>query len=95
VLILWIAFNAFTDLFLAVFPSWVLWSLNLQLWRKIALTMVTGAGVFGAVITGYKAYQLRNLPGHDNLTGKYILKTVKSRLISVLVTWAPITIWNT
>jgi len=33
--------------------------------------MIMGAGVFGAAITAYKAYQLRNLPGHDNLTGKW------------------------
>ncbi|KAK2757988.1 hypothetical protein FQN54_004394 [Arachnomyces sp. PD_36] len=73
------SFNAFTDLFLALFPSWIFWSLNMTLRRKIGLMMLMGVGVFGAAITSYKAYQLRNLTGHDDLT----------------ISWAPITIWNT
>lgn len=63
-----IAFNAFTDLVLAIFPAWIFWGLNMTIRRKIGLIMLMGVGVFGAAITSYKAYQLRNLPGHDNLT---------------------------
>lgn len=36
--------------------------------RKIGLTLLFGVGVFGCVITSIKAYQLRNIGGHDNLT---------------------------
>ncbi|PGG99792.1 hypothetical protein AJ79_08414 [Helicocarpus griseus UAMH5409] len=72
------SFNAFTDLVLALFPTWVFWNLQMKTRRKIGLMLVMGAGIFGAVITSYKAYQLRNLTGHNNLT--------KS--------WSPITIWN-
>jgi hypothetical protein len=42
----------------------------MKLRRKIGLMMVMGVGIFGAAITSYKAYNLRNLPGHSNLTSK-------------------------
>jgi hypothetical protein len=41
--------------------------------RKIGLMLLLGVGVFGCVITGIKAYQLRNLDGHDNMTGVSIV----------------------
>lgn len=36
--------------------------------RKIGLTLLFGVGIFGCVITSIKAYQLRNIGGHSNLT---------------------------
>ena len=53
----------------------------MKLRRKIALMALMGVGVFGAVITSYKAYQLRNLPGHDNLTGKLPLSCNKATCV--------------
>jgi hypothetical protein len=63
------AFNASTDFFLGLFPSFIFWKLRMPLRRKIGLMLLLGVGVFGCVVTGIKAYQLRNLDGHDNLTG--------------------------
>ena len=59
-----------------------------------------GAGIFGAVITGYKAYNLRNLPGHSNLTSKcsILAKHCRTKCLKRglhLGSWTPITIWNT
>ncbi|KAL2865275.1 uncharacterized protein BJX67DRAFT_359117 [Aspergillus lucknowensis] len=73
------SFNAFTDFVLGLLPAYCFWNLQIPLRRKIGLMLLFGVGVFGCVITSIKAYQLRNLTGHDNLT--------KS--------WSPITIWNT
>ncbi|KAI9375032.1 hypothetical protein BJX61DRAFT_209289 [Aspergillus egyptiacus] len=73
------SFNAFTDFIFGLMPAYSFWNLQMPLRRKIGLIVLFGAGVFGCVITSIKAYQLRNLPGHHNLT--------KS--------WSPITIWNT
>ncbi|KAL2816040.1 hypothetical protein BDW59DRAFT_166507 [Aspergillus cavernicola] len=73
------SFNAFTDIILGLLPAYSFWNLQMPLRRKIGLMMLFAVGVFGCVITSIKAYQLRNLTGHDNLT--------KS--------WSPITIWNT
>ncbi|KAL4982724.1 hypothetical protein BDW68DRAFT_170385 [Aspergillus falconensis] len=73
------SFNAFTDIILGLLPAYSLYNLQMPLRRKIGLMLLFGVGVFGCVITSIKAWQLRNLTGHDNLT--------KS--------WSPITIWNT
>ncbi|KAL4881004.1 hypothetical protein BJY04DRAFT_189697 [Aspergillus karnatakaensis] len=73
------SFNAFTDIILGLLPAYSFWNLQMPLRRKIGLMLLFGVGVFGCVITSIKAWQLRNLTGHDNLT--------KS--------WSPITIWNT
>lgn len=37
--------------------------------RKIGLMMLMGVGIFCCVITSIKAYYLRKLDAHDNLTG--------------------------
>lgn len=63
-----IAFNAFTDIIFGLLPAFSFWNLQMPLRRKIGLMMLFGVGVFGCVITSVKAYQLRNLTGHDNLT---------------------------
>ncbi|KAL4733213.1 hypothetical protein BDV11DRAFT_175911 [Aspergillus similis] len=73
------SFNAFTDIILGLLPAYSFYNLQMPLRRKIGLMLLFGVGVFGCVITSIKAWQLRNLTGHDNLT--------KS--------WSPITIWNT
>ncbi|KAL3457974.1 hypothetical protein BJX64DRAFT_237532 [Aspergillus heterothallicus] len=73
------SFNAFTDIVLGLLPAFSFWNLQMPFRRKIGLMLLFGVGVFGCIITSIKAYQLRNLTGHDNLT--------KS--------WSPITIWNT
>ena len=64
-----LGFNAFTDLFLGLFPIYIFYDLQMPLRRKIGLTMLMGVGIFGCVVTSIKAYQLRNLDAHDNLTG--------------------------
>ncbi|KAL2835985.1 hypothetical protein BJY01DRAFT_222707 [Aspergillus pseudoustus] len=73
------SFNASTDILLGLLPAYSFWNLQMPFRRKVGLMLLFGVGVFGCVITSIKAYQLRNLTGHDNLT--------KS--------WSPITIWNT
>ncbi|KAL4784113.1 hypothetical protein BJX76DRAFT_348035 [Aspergillus varians] len=73
------SFNAFTDIIFGLLPAYSFWKLQMPLRRKIGLMMLFGVGIFGCIITSIKAYQLRNLTGHDNLT----------------TSWSPITIWNT
>jgi hypothetical protein len=38
------AYSAFTDVYLAVYPSVILWNLQMKLVRKIALTAALGIG---------------------------------------------------
>ncbi|KAL3439715.1 hypothetical protein BJX65DRAFT_291769 [Aspergillus insuetus] len=73
------AFNAFTDIILGLLPACSFWNSQMPFRHKIGLMLLFEVVVFGCVITSIKAYQLRNLTGHNNLT--------KS--------WSPITIWNT
>jgi hypothetical protein len=40
-----IAFNAITDLYLAVFPTTILWRLNLELRVKLGLVALLGLGI--------------------------------------------------
>jgi hypothetical protein len=40
-----IAFNATTDLYLAVFPTAILWRLNLKLGVKLGLVALLGLGI--------------------------------------------------
>ncbi|KAL4914787.1 hypothetical protein BDW62DRAFT_219871 [Aspergillus aurantiobrunneus] len=68
-----------TQLGIGLGQACIFYNLHMPIRRKIGLMMLFGVGVFGCVITSIKAYQLRNLTGHDNLTSS----------------WSPITIWNT
>lgn len=56
-----IASSALTDFLLAVYAVWVFWRVNIPLLRKIGLVIVMGAGIFGVVITGIKAYELQHI----------------------------------
>lgn len=40
-----IAFNAATDLYLAVFPTYIFWNLNMKIRAKIGLMVLLGLGI--------------------------------------------------
>lgn len=80
------SFNALADLLLALFPTLIFWNLRMKLRRNIGLMMVMGVGVFGAAITSYKAYNLRNLPSHSNLTSTCLTSKQTDRQPGLLLT---------
>lgn len=55
------AFNTFVDLFLAVFPSVIFWTLRVKLKVKISITGLLALGLFVAVASLLKTLALRDL----------------------------------
>ncbi|KAL2855716.1 hypothetical protein BJX68DRAFT_264070 [Aspergillus pseudodeflectus] len=73
------AFNGVADLFLAIFPIWIFYKVQLVLAKKIGILVILGAGIFAAAATFVKCVLLKNLPEHADITWS----------------WAPITTWYT
>ncbi|KAF7542593.1 hypothetical protein G7Z17_g11440 [Cylindrodendrum hubeiense] len=57
--------SAFTDLYLAVYPAVVLWSLQLNLRKKVALSVALGVGSISTVVAIYKCTRLPALASDD------------------------------
>ncbi|KAJ5166769.1 uncharacterized protein N7482_005550, partial [Penicillium canariense] len=55
------AFNAATDLFLAVFSTYVFWNLNLKLQVKLGLITLLGLGIFAMIASIIKSVETRVL----------------------------------
>ncbi|KAI9926120.1 hypothetical protein ASPWEDRAFT_138454 [Aspergillus wentii DTO 134E9] len=55
------AFSGFADLYLAVYPSFVLWKLQLSLRKKVALSATLGFGAVACSIAIVKCVQLKSL----------------------------------
>ncbi|KAG0155249.1 dihydroxyacetone kinase [Penicillium digitatum] len=61
--------NSATDLYLAVFSTYIFWNLNLQLRVKIGLVTLLGLGIFAMAASIMKAVQTRVLAhAHDDPT---------------------------
>lgn len=58
-------FSAFTDLYLAVYPAVVLWSLQMRLRKKLALCVALGIGSIATVVAIYKCTRLPSLASPD------------------------------
>ncbi|KAM5350253.1 hypothetical protein ACJ41O_006758 [Fusarium nematophilum] len=56
---------AFTDLYLAIYPASVLWGLQMNLKKKIALSVALGIGAISAVFAIYKCTRLPSLKSMD------------------------------
>ncbi|CAM1504818.1 Fc.00g024090.m01.CDS01 [Cosmosporella sp. VM-42] len=57
--------SAFTDLYLAIYPGVVLWSLQMNIRKKIALSFALGIGSIATVIAIYKCTRLPTLASAD------------------------------
>jgi hypothetical protein len=62
--------SALSDLALAVYAVFVFWRVNIPLLRKVGLAIVMGAGIFGVIITGIKAYELQHILTRELPSGK-------------------------
>ncbi|CAG8887019.1 unnamed protein product [Penicillium egyptiacum] len=63
------SFNSATDLYLAIFSTYVFWSLNLKLRVKLGLVTLLGLGIFAMAASVMKAVQTRVLAyAHDDPT---------------------------
>lgn len=60
-----IGFSAFTDLYLAVYPTIVLFKLQINNKKKIALCFALGIGSVSAIVSIYKSTRLPSLAGQD------------------------------
>lgn len=63
-----IAFSAFVDLYLAVYPSFVLFKLQMSLRKKIALSAALGLGTVAAVCAMVKCSQIKGLQNQSDST---------------------------
>ncbi|KAH6884398.1 hypothetical protein B0T10DRAFT_564436 [Thelonectria olida] len=59
------ALSAFTDLYLAVYPAVILWSLQMGIRKKIALSVALGVGSISTVVAIYKCTRLPSLASMD------------------------------
>ncbi|KAJ5628118.1 hypothetical protein N7490_010346 [Penicillium lividum] len=59
------AFNSATDLYLAVFSTYIFWTLNLKLRVKLGLATLLGLGVFAMVAAIIRTVQTRVLASYD------------------------------
>ncbi|KAF2197616.1 hypothetical protein GQ43DRAFT_380589 [Delitschia confertaspora ATCC 74209] len=57
--------SAFTDLYLAVYPSLVLWKLQMSLRKKLVLSISLGLGVVATVVAIYKTTRIPGLASPD------------------------------
>ncbi|KAK3386835.1 hypothetical protein B0H63DRAFT_468466 [Podospora didyma] len=58
-------FSAFTDLYLAIYPTVVLFKLHLELKKKIALCIALGIGSISTVVAIYKTTRIPSLASPD------------------------------
>ncbi|KAI6778592.1 uncharacterized protein J7T54_003371 [Emericellopsis cladophorae] len=58
-------FSAVTDLYLAVYPAVVLWKLQLNVRKKIALCVALGIGSIATIVAIYKCTRLPSLASDD------------------------------
>jgi len=58
-------FSAFTDLYLAIYPAVVLWKLQINIKKKIALCFALGIGSIATVVAIYKCTRLPSLASAD------------------------------
>lgn len=59
------ALSAFMDLYLAVYPAWVLAKLQMNIKKKIALGFALGIGLVASIVAAYKCTRLPGLASDD------------------------------
>lgn len=59
------ALSAFMDLYLAVYPAWVLAKLQMNIKKKIALGVALGIGLVASIVAAYKCTRLPGLASDD------------------------------
>ncbi|CAJ2508010.1 Uu.00g091960.m01.CDS01 [Anthostomella pinea] len=59
------AFSAFVDLYLAIYPSFVLWRLRISIRQKLALTAALGVGFISGIVAIYKTTRVPSLGDPD------------------------------
>ena len=62
------AFSAFVDLYLAVYPSFVLFKLQMSPRKKIALSAALGLGTVAAICAVVKCAQIKGLANQSDST---------------------------
>ncbi|KAI0965546.1 hypothetical protein F4678DRAFT_452353 [Xylaria arbuscula] len=62
------AFNAASDLALAVFPAVIVWNLQMELSQKVSLVILMGLGIFAMVGSILKAVYLTSVGSRDDYT---------------------------
>lgn len=67
------AISAFVDFYLAIYPSLVLFKLQMSLRKKIALSAALGLGALAAVCAMVKCAQIKGLANQTDSTYKEIL----------------------
>ncbi|KAJ5091775.1 hypothetical protein NUU61_006645, partial [Penicillium alfredii] len=60
------SFNSATDLYLAIFPTYIFWSLNLKLRVKLGLAGLLGLGIFAMTASIIKTVQTQVLASADS-----------------------------
>lgn len=66
-----IGWNSLTDLFLFIVPAWIIWTLTLQMKKKVVLLLLLGLSLLAFVATLIKTYWLRVLGSINDPTCKY------------------------
>jgi len=59
------ALSAFMDLYLAVYPAWVLARLQMNIKKKLALATALGIGSVACIVAAYKCTRLPGLASDD------------------------------
>ncbi|KAK3901759.1 hypothetical protein C8A05DRAFT_44664 [Staphylotrichum tortipilum] len=62
------AFSALSDFYLALYPAVVLWSLDMNWRKKLALSVALGFGVCAGSVAIYKCTTVSNLNNRDDFT---------------------------
>lgn len=86
------ALSAFTDLYLAVYPAVVLWSLQLNMKKKIALSVALGIGSISTVVAIYKCTRLPSLASADFTwnTADLVIWTVVEAAVIIIACCIPL-----
>lgn len=63
-----LGYSAFSDYFLALIPATFIWSLQMNLQKKVSLCILLGLGVFGGTAAVLKTVQIRDLIQREDIT---------------------------
>ncbi|KAH7122175.1 hypothetical protein B0J13DRAFT_589464 [Dactylonectria estremocensis] len=79
--------SAFTDLYLAAYPAFVLWTLQMNLRKKVALSVALGVGSISTIVAIYKCTRLPALASDDFSygTSDLVIWTVKLEASTIII----------
>ncbi|KAK0392889.1 hypothetical protein NLU13_2383 [Sarocladium strictum] len=84
--------SAFTDLYLAVYPAFVLWKLQMKRRKKLALSIALGIGSISTVVAIYKCTRLKQTlePDFTWETADLVIWTVVEASVIIIACCIPI-----